>query len=724
MEIFKLFGSIMVDSDGAEKSISKTGKEAEGLGSKLGNGIKTAAKFGAALVAGATAAIGGMVALGLRVGNMADEILDLNSITGMSTEEIQKWRKVAEVAGVGANSMTNASQKLTRSLDMMSEGTGKGAESLAKLGFSFQEIEAMSADERMNVLTEALAGVEDETERARIGTDLFGGSWKEIAPIVAMGADEMKKAKDSANIISEDDLIKANNFRIAVADMKDQMGFFVTQLGIAVLPILEVLFNWFGSKMPMIKTFSENAINGVITVASNLGDYFTGNLLPKLNALWEWVQPYLPLIKDFFFDTFRSTMDLLSEFGSWLYDKAISRLQELWDWISPHMPMIKDAFATAFQAMQDAVSDTINFIRDLTGWFEDHWSIVEPILIGIAAGAAVFQVITTAMALYRGTMILATAAQIAFNTALTINPIGLIVVAIGLLVAAGVYLWQNWDVVKTKLNELWSAMTGKFTDIKNKVVARVTELAVSAVAKFEELKSKATAKVVELATGVVSRFLELKNNASKKVNELKTAIVNKFQEAKTGASNKVNELKNDAVAKFSSILTSAREKFNAVKSAIMTPINNARDAVGRAVEKIKGFFTGMKLSLPKIKVPSFSLKNWSNNPIDWIGNMPKIAINWNAKGALFTKPTVFNTPMGLQGFGEAGPEAALPLTESVLGMIGRKIADTMEPKEVPEDSDIIIHNTIVLDGKVIEESVTKRQKRKTGRRTPRDKSIL
>ena len=42
MEIFKLIGSVMVDTADAEKSISKTSDQAEGLGKKLSNGIKTA----------------------------------------------------------------------------------------------------------------------------------------------------------------------------------------------------------------------------------------------------------------------------------------------------------------------------------------------------------------------------------------------------------------------------------------------------------------------------------------------------------------------------------------------------------------------------------------------------------------------------------------------------------------------------------------------------------
>jgi hypothetical protein len=34
---------------------------------------------------------------------------------------------------------------------------------------------------------------------------------------------------------------------------------------------------------------------------------------------------------------------------------------------------------------------------------------------------------------------------------------------------------------------------------------------------------------------------------------------------------------------------------------------------------------------------------------------------WNADGAVFRKPTIFNTRLGLQGVGEAGPEAVAPI---------------------------------------------------------------
>lgn len=60
VEIFKLFGSIFVNNDEANKSISETEKKSKGVASTLGNGIKTAAKWGTAMVGGAAAGVGAL----------------------------------------------------------------------------------------------------------------------------------------------------------------------------------------------------------------------------------------------------------------------------------------------------------------------------------------------------------------------------------------------------------------------------------------------------------------------------------------------------------------------------------------------------------------------------------------------------------------------------------------------------------------------------------------
>ena len=90
MELFKLFGSIFVNTDDAESSIQKTTKSAEGFASKLGNGIATAAKWGTAIVGGATAAGAGLTKFATSSASTADHIDKMSQKIGLSREAYQE----------------------------------------------------------------------------------------------------------------------------------------------------------------------------------------------------------------------------------------------------------------------------------------------------------------------------------------------------------------------------------------------------------------------------------------------------------------------------------------------------------------------------------------------------------------------------------------------------------------------------------------------------------
>jgi hypothetical protein len=64
--------------------------------------------------------------------------------------------------------------------------------------------------------------------------------------------------------------------------------------------------------------------------------------------------------------------------------------------------------------------------------------------------------------------------------------------------------------------------------------------------------------------------------------------------------------------------------------------------------------------LPKIKLPHFTITGkLSLSP----PSVPKLSISWYKEGGIFTKPTLFNTPFGFKGVGEAGAEAVLPINK-------------------------------------------------------------
>lgn len=120
-------------------------------------------------------------------------------------------------------------------------------------------------------------------------------------------------------------------------------------------------------------------------------------------------------------------------------------------------------------------------------------------------------------------------------------------------------------------------------------------------------------------------------------------VVEKFTALRDGIVNVFNSIKNTVVS-----------VWNAIKTAITTPIQSAVTFVKNAIDKIKGFFSGLKIELPHIKLPHFKLEGkFSLVP----PSIPKISVDWYKTGGIFTSPTVFQ---GV-GVGEAGAEAVLPL---------------------------------------------------------------
>ena len=124
--------------------------------------------------------------------------------------------------------------------------------------------------------------------------------------------------------------------------------------------------------------------------------------------------------------------------------------------------------------------------------------------------------------------------------------------------------------------------------------------------------------------------------------------------------------------------------FNKIKDGIQEKINNAKDKVKEAIDKIKDFFN-FSWSLPKLKMPSISITGkFSLDP----PSVPKFSISWNALGGVFDTPTLFGFGDSLQGLGEDGAEAVVPL-EKNLGWLN-KLADMLSERLGSDNSTPII----------------------------------
>ena len=167
------------------------------------------------------------------------------------------------------------------------------------------------------------------------------------------------------------------------------------------------------------------------------------------------------------------------------------------------------------------------------------------------------------------------------------------------------------------------------------------------------LRANPIGLVVSLLAGLVAAFIYLWNNNK----GFRDFWLNMWDKIKSVSASAVSWIKGK-FEDFKGAVSNVKNRFEEIRKGIADKIEKAREAVRKAIDKIKGFFN-FKWSLPKLKMPTFTIKGkFSLSP----PSVPKLGIKWNAEGGILTRPTIFGA-MGdtLLGGGEAGKEAILPI---------------------------------------------------------------
>lgn len=114
MNVLELFAKLSLDSKDYEKGLDKAKSNADSVGSKIGNGLKTAAKIGAAALATATTAATGFAVSAVKAGQDFDSSMSQVAATmGKSVDEIKELRDFAqEMGATTAFSATQAADAL------------------------------------------------------------------------------------------------------------------------------------------------------------------------------------------------------------------------------------------------------------------------------------------------------------------------------------------------------------------------------------------------------------------------------------------------------------------------------------------------------------------------------------------------------------------------------------------------------------------------------------
>lgn len=153
-------------------------------------------------------------------------------------------------------------------------------------------------------------------------------------------------------------------------------------------------------------------------------------------------------------------------------DMAAPKIEGAIAYIEAH----KDTIRAGIDKIGTAVSAAYQVVSKALGWIKGNGKTLIPVLGGIVAGFVAFNAVTAVVSTVTGTLATLTtvvkgvsAAGGVLNAIMAANPILLVALAIAALVAAGIALWQNWDTVKAKAQELWGKVKEVFGGIRDSI---------------------------------------------------------------------------------------------------------------------------------------------------------------------------------------------------------------------------------------------------------------
>ena len=121
----------------------------------------------------------------------------------------------------------------------------------------------------------------------------------------------------------------------------------------------------------------------------------------------------------------------------------------------------------------NALAGVVSGASAVYNFFANNWNLIAPIIAGIAGAIVVYQTAVAAVNIVQGAWAaiqgVCTAAQWALNAAMTANPIGIIIVAIGALIAIGVAMWMNWDSICAWCKNAFQSVSDFFVSVGSSI---------------------------------------------------------------------------------------------------------------------------------------------------------------------------------------------------------------------------------------------------------------
>src|SRR6185369_9813939 len=119
--------------------------------------------------------------------------------------------------------------------------------------------------------------------------------------------------------------------------------------------------------------------------------------------------------------------------------------------VASRLPAAFHAVVGAVKPLGSALKSVFDFVRAGKGWFQT-------LAVGILAVAAAVKLWSIATSVWSSITRIAAAVQLAWNTVMAANPIGLVILAIAALVAMVIYAWTHFKTFRDVVKAVWKAI--------------------------------------------------------------------------------------------------------------------------------------------------------------------------------------------------------------------------------------------------------------------------
>ena len=376
----------------------------------------------------------------------------------------------------------------------------------------------------------------------------------------------------------------------------------------------------------------------IVEVLKSIWDGFCSMLAPVYEAAFTLISTVLGTVLDVIVGILDVFIGLFT--GNW---------SQMWNGITEIFSGIWNGITSVFSTVLEMLKEVADVFL---GWFGTSWN---EVWTGIS---------TFFMNIWNGIVAFFTGIWESIKNVVSVGIqfIGAILeAAFDIITLPFRFIWENCkETITTVWETIKSIVSGAINAVSNVISTVMTAISTVISTVWTAISTKVSTVLNGIKTTVSTVFNTIKTVASTVWNGIKTTISTVVDGISSKVSSVFNSVKSIVSSVFNGIKSTATSVWNGIKSAITTPIEAAKNTIKASLDKISGFFSGLKLQLPHIKLPHFSISgSLSIAP----PSVPHLSISWYKEGGILTRPTVFGmNGSSLMAGGEAGAEAVLPLS--------------------------------------------------------------